>query len=180
MSEVSGVGSQARDAVGANPLRRFGAIVYDTLLVIAVEIVATLPFVPFMHGKVLVASEAGALAYVYRAWQCAVMVVFLGWFWTRKGRTLGMQAWRLRMIRVDRAPIGWRDALLRMLWACVPWAPGFVLLTAADAVAQPGMLRTAGEALLVLGFLNYCVAWLDPQRRSWHDRFLQTRVIKSP
>ena len=50
----------------AGVLRRFGAIIYDTLICVAVLMIATVPFIPFLNGKVLDPSEVGSLAYVYR------------------------------------------------------------------------------------------------------------------
>jgi len=151
---------------------------YDALLMTAVQIVATVPFLPFLHGRVLVAREVGALAYLYHAWQLLVVVMFFGVFWTHKGRTLGMQAWQLRMRALDGALPTWRDALRRLLYAAIPWLPAFAVLTLADNLQPREILLWIGGGLSALGFANYFVAWLDPERRSWHDRFLRTRVVK--
>jgi uncharacterized RDD family membrane protein YckC len=168
----------SRVSISAGPLRRLGAMFYDLLLIVALQIVATLPFLPFLQDRVLVASEAGWLAYAYRLWQLALVILFFGFFWTRKGRTLGMQAWRLRMLTTEGALPSWRDALQRLMLATVPWLPAFAVLTAADYLQPRAALLWIGGVLLALGFANYFIAWLDPERRSWHDRFLRTRVIR--
>jgi uncharacterized RDD family membrane protein YckC len=165
--------------VSAGPLRRFGAMLYDTLIVIALQFVATLPFLPFLHGRVLMASEVGALAYFYHAWQVLVIVLFFGFFWTRNGRTLGTQAWRLRVEKESGALPSWRDAIMRLLFASLPWLPAFAVLTAAEHFEPRQLLLQIGVALLGLGLLNYLAAYIDPRRRSWHDRFLRTRVVRS-
>jgi uncharacterized RDD family membrane protein YckC len=165
--------------VSAGPVRRLGAMVYDTLIVIAIEIVATVPFLPFMRdGHVLVASDVGVLAYIYRAWQLLVFVVFFVFFWTRKGQTLGMRAWRLYIQRIDGPLPTRRDAIMRLLWSTVPWLPAYAVLAAADNFGPRKVLLAIGSSLLTLVLVNYCIAWFDPERRSWHDRFLQTRIVR--
>lgn len=164
--------------VSAGPLRRLGAMLYDALIVIALQIVATIPFLPFMNGRVLVASEVGPIAYAYRVWQIIVLISFFVFFWTRNGRTLGMQAWRLHIQTLGGALPSWRNSLARLGFALVPWLPAFAVLTAADYFEPRKLLLQIGTVLLGLGLSNYAIAWFDPQRRSWHDRFLQTRVVK--
>jgi uncharacterized RDD family membrane protein YckC len=153
-------------------------MLYDTMIIIALQVVATLPFLPLMQDRVLVAKEVGALAYIYHVWQIVVIVLFFGFFWTRNGKTLGMQAWRLHLETERGLLPSWRDAMMRLLLATVPWLPAFAILTAADYFEPRQWLLRIGAGLLGLGLLNYLVAWLDPQRRSWHDRFLHTRVVR--
>jgi len=154
-------------------------MLYDAMLMIAVQFVATIPFLPFVEkDQVLVVSDVGVLAYVYHVWQVAVATAFFGIFWTRQGRTLGMQAWRLQMRTVEGKLPTWRDSLQRLLLALMPWLPSVAVLTTADYVEPRTTLLWIGSALLALGFANYFCAWFDPQRRSWHDRFLRTRVVR--
>jgi uncharacterized RDD family membrane protein YckC len=77
--------------------------------------------------------------------------VFFGWFWTHGGQTLGMRAWKLRVERDDGRTLGWLDALRRYLAAWVLLLP-------------PG--------------LGLAWAWLDADRRCWHDRLSRTRVVR--
>jgi uncharacterized RDD family membrane protein YckC len=176
--QSSAQSAEHNKVVSAGPVRRLGALVYDTLIVIALQIVATVPFIPFVQGRVLVASEVGVLAYFYHVWQVVVIVLFFGFFWTRSGRTLGMQAWRLRVETEHGSLPSWRDAIMRMLAATLPWLPAFVVLAAAERFEARRLLLQIGVALLGLGLLNYLIAWFDPQRLSWHDRFLRTRIVK--
>ena len=149
--------SGSRSAVGRNAnagvLRRFGAIAYDTLIVVALLAIVTFPFIPFLGGKVLVPSEVGALAYVYRAVQALVVVAFFGFFWTTRGQTIGMLAWRLKLLRADGGSITWRIALIRIACACVSAAAGG---------------------------LGYFWIWFDRDRLAWHDRWSGTRVVVLP
>ena len=134
-------------------LRRFGAMLYDALLVIALLMVATAAFLPFTHGEAITQDRVGALEYAYRAVLFAVIVLFFGLFWTRRGQTLGMLAWRLRLERIDQAPLTWRDVLVRLGGACVSWA--------------------------ALG-LGYFWIWIDRDRLAWHDRWSGTRIVVAP
>ena len=160
-------------AANANPLRRLGAMLYDALLCTAMLMIATLPFLPFIqNGNRL----QGPALYAHRVWLLSVWIAFFGYFWTRKGRTLGMQAWRLR-IETSRGELPtWRDALARLALAAVPWLPAYVALSVA-ATFSLDTVRSVGLMLFALVPLNYLMAWFDPKRRAWHDRFLGTKIV---
>ena len=75
----------------------------------------------------------------------ALLVVTAGYFvisWARGGQTIGMRAWRLRVVGEDGAALTWPRALLRFVVACVS-------------------LGAVG-----IGFL-WCL--FDARKRSWHD-----------
>jgi uncharacterized RDD family membrane protein YckC len=78
------------------------------------------------------------------------MVGFHILFWTRGGQTLGMRAWRLKVLRDDGQPLTIQDALLRYVAAILSWAA------------------------LGLGFLWILV---DSDGLAWHDRISKTRLV---
>ena len=80
----------------ASLLRRLGAIVYDTLLLIALLFLATVPFIAVRGGE---AVEEGKL--VYQVSLVIVVYAFFVGFWSWRGRTLGMQSWGLQLERTD-------------------------------------------------------------------------------
>jgi uncharacterized RDD family membrane protein YckC len=137
----------------AGLLRRLGAMIYDGLLLLALLKVTTALFLPFTGGEAISPHDTPALEYAYRGVLVLVVVGFHGLFWTRRGQTLGMASWRLRVEREDGRLLGWGDTLRRLAWAVVSWLP------------------------LGLGYL-----WIlaDPQRRAWHDRLSGTRVVVVP
>lgn len=138
----------------AGLLRRLGAMVYDLLLVLAVLMVATVLFLPFTGGEAVTREVAGpVLFYLYRLFMAALVVGFFGVFWTRRGQTLGMAAWRLKLERDDGRKLTWADALKRLAGACLSWLP------------------------VGLGFLWMVV---DRNRLAWHDRLTHTRVVVEP
>ena len=137
----------------AGLLRRLGAMLYDGLLLLALLMVATGLFLPLTGGEAISPRDNPVLEFVYRAVLALLTVGFFGIFWTRRGQTLGMASWRVRVEREDGARLTWGDALRRLAAALLSWLP------------------------LGLGFLWILV---DPQRRAWHDRLSRTRVVVVP
>lgn len=162
--------------ISAGPLRRIGAIVYDTLLVLALLFVITVLLV-LPYGEAVTAANT-PLWFLYRLLLAVSAVAFFVYFWTRKGRTLGMQAWRLRIETIQGDLPSVKDALLRLLLAVAPWAPGCIVI-AIGAQTNRSVLIDVGAALFGLVVLNYAAAWLDPERRAVHDRLLKTRIVKA-
>jgi uncharacterized RDD family membrane protein YckC len=137
----------------AGVFRRLGAMLYDALLVVALLMVVTALLLSLTGGEAITSERYGALEYFYRAVLLLVICGFFGWFWTRKGQTLGMRAWRLKVVREDGALLTWSDALKRMGGALVSWG-------------------ACG--------LGYFWIWFDRDRLAWHDRWTHTRVIVLP
>ncbi len=123
-------------------LRRLAAIVYDSFILIAVLFAATVPVVA-IHGGAVEDS------WVFTVYLFAIAFAFFGGFWTHGGQTLGMKAWRIRVIRADGSAVRWRDAAWRFVVAAIGWLP------------------------LAAG---YWWALIDDQRRGWHDRLSGTRL----
>jgi len=139
--------------VPAGLLRRLGAVFYDAMLLLAVLMIATAAFLPLTGGEALDPDAHPALEFVYRAVLVLLIVGYFGIFWTRRGQTLGMASWRLRIERDDGAALGWRDTALRLAAAVLSWLP------------------------CGLGYLWIAI---DPQRRAWHDRLSGTRILLVP
>jgi len=99
-------------------LRRLAAILYDTLLVLALLFLTTLPFVA-MRGGEPVASENNL---AYQLTIVLVVYLFFVGFWAGAGRTLGMQSWGLRLEMPDGSRPGLTRASLRFFTACLSWA----------------------------------------------------------
>jgi uncharacterized RDD family membrane protein YckC len=139
--------------MSAGVLRRFGAMLYDLLLVIALLFIVTALFLAFSGGEAITPERSVVVERIYQAVLLFVVVVFFCLFWTWRGQTVGMLAWRLRVERSDGTLLTWRDALLRLGGAFV--------------------------SLAVLG-LGYFWIWIDRDRLAWHDRWSGTRVVVVP
>jgi len=140
-------------AVTPGLARRLAAIFYDSILVTALLLMAiTLVVVPLdlIFGWENIDTAKLRLNPFYLAYLTSVAVGFHTIFWSRGGQTLGMRAWRLRVIRDDGLRLTFKDALLRYIAAIFS-------------------LATCG-----LGFLWVLV---DKDRLAWHDRISKTRLI---
>ncbi len=128
-------------------LRRLGAMLYDGLLVTAVLMLATVPFVAERGGETVEPDDN----HLYQLSMLIVMYLFFVFFWTRDGQTLGMRAWRLRLERENGGFPTFVQASVRFFAAFVsliPFGLGFLWqlwdkdkLTWHDRIAGTRMLH---------------------------------------
>ena len=130
-------------------LRRVAAMLYDGLLVLALLFLVTLPFIALRGGDPVESNENLA----YQLTICLVIYGFFVGFWSRSGRTLGMQSWRLQLETEDGSEVGIYTANIRFFAALLSLLP-------------------AG-----LGFL--WSLW-DRDKLTWHDRISKTRIVYYP
>ncbi len=97
-------------------MRRFAAIVYDSLLLASVLFVATALILPFNAGQDFRNHQI-----FYSFYLLMVSFIFYGWFWTHGGQTLGLRAWKLQVLTFDLQPITWLQAFERFSGAIVSW-----------------------------------------------------------
>lgn len=130
---------------GPGLLRRLAAIVYDLLLLLAVLFAATAMLLPVNGGEAFSSRQVFFPLYLL-----AISFFFYAWFWTHGGQTLGLRAWKIKVLTFDHAPINWQQALVRFIAAIVSWA------------------------VLGLGFW-----WIifDKNQRSWHDKLSKTALF---
>lgn len=130
-------------------LRRFAAIIYDAILVLALWIMTILVFIGINRGEAIETNENLALQIAL----ALVTYIFFVGFWTRVGRTLGMQSWGLQLHTANDDKPTLATASVRFFAALLSWAP-------------------AG-----LGFLWQL--W-DKDKLTWHDRISGTRLVYYP
>lgn len=105
-------------AAGAGLLRRLLAMLYDSLLVLALIFVLSVPLVILNEGEAIAAETAW-----YRAYILVIAGGYFAGFWRHGGQTLGMKSWRIRLISMDGGAVDTRRALIRVAAALLSWLP---------------------------------------------------------
>lgn len=161
----------------AGLVRRLAALLYDTLLVVALAFVVTFAMLPLTHGEAIVTSSQGWIGRAYHAVVYAVVFGYFGWCWTRTGQTLGLKAWRMRLDTDIGGRLGWGGAVTRFLLGTgIVVLAGIGLWTLRTA---HGALQSAGAALLVAPLVvNYGWVAFDPAKRSLLEVVGRTRVLR--
>ena len=98
--------------------RRFGAIIYDSLLVLALLFLGTLPFIAVRGGDPV---DPGTIP--YQVTMLLIVYLFFVGFWCGYGRTLGMQSWRLKIETAEGDRPSLKLASLRFVAAIISWLP---------------------------------------------------------
>jgi uncharacterized RDD family membrane protein YckC len=125
--------------------RRLASALYDLLMLAALVLVATFPFLAVVGD-----STAGWRRHVLQGWVLVVAAAYFTWFWTHGGQTLPMKTWRFRLVRGDGAPVSVPRALHRYALAVLGFfALGLGFLWAlVDRDGQFLHDRLAGTALV--------------------------------
>jgi uncharacterized RDD family membrane protein YckC len=125
--------------------RRVLSMLYESLIVFAVAFFAGLAFYGAAHGRL-----SGNTRLVFQLYLFLVLGAYFIACWSRGGRTLPMQTWKMRVVRPDNLPIGVGRAALRYVLA---W-----------------------PSLLLFG-VGVFWAFFDRDRQFLHDRLAGTRVV---
>jgi uncharacterized RDD family membrane protein YckC len=135
-------------------LRHAAALVYDSLLVLPLMMVSVGCLVAL--NALLTTSpvpEPQPPQALVRVMVVFTVAAFYCAFWRKGGQTLGMQAWRIHLVADDGQRPSLKACLIRLGGACI------------------------STALLGAGYWS---AWMDPQRRYWHDRWSGTHLEYRP
>jgi len=122
-------------------------MLYESLVVFAIAFFAGLALYGATHGRF-----SGNTRFVFQLYLFLVLGAYFIACWSRGGRTLPMQTWKMRVVRRDNLPIGVGRAALRY------------------ALAWP--------SLLLFGF-GVLWAFFDRDRQFLHDRLAGTRIVAS-
>ena len=125
--------------------KRLLAISYDLILLFSILFLATLVILPLTNGN---AIESGNPLYVSYLLFCSYL--YFCWQWMHGGQTLGMRAWRVRLVRSDKSALNWVIVTKRFFLACL--------------------------SLSVFG-LGFIWSLFDKNKLAFHDRFSNTSLI---
>jgi len=120
--------------------RRIGAFLYDCLLLIAIFFVVTTIAIAFNQGEAI-----NHFAYKFVLYIIAFM--FFSWFWQHGGQTLGMRAWRIKLLSNNSKQLTLKQCIVRFVTSTFFF----------------------GISLLF--------ALFDEQKRALHDRFSNTKIV---
>lgn len=166
---------QANNATPASPAvptvkRRLISMVYEVLLAFAAL------FLPFLVFEI--ATKASHTALVEHMRQALAFLILGAYFihqWSRKGQTLAMQTWRIKVVQPGHAHLPLRTAALRYLLAWLWVLPGIVVAFLADLSNKHKLY-----ALLASVLAWSLTAFLDKDRQFLHDRIAGTRLVQLP
>lgn len=156
--------------------RRYAALLYEALLLVALVFVASYLLTPLVSpgsaatGSLRLPSMTGRIVSFVALF--ALGAVFFVWSWSNGRRTLPMKTWRLALVTNDGAPLSRRTALVRYGAA---WIGPALAVVAYALVAPPGLGALAWPVLA----LNWLAAFVDPERQFLHDRIAGTRIVTS-
>ncbi|GGB67830.1 RDD family protein [Shewanella inventionis] len=156
----------------ASFVRRFGAIVYDFMLAVAVGMCAgALGFGIFFgfYSAGLVQMNSfehisdallGTPLYkgFYQLWLVICVCGFYAIFWSRGGQTLGMRAWRLKVQHPNGQNLSFITACARIVWSLLGVGNLWILINSDKLALQDKMTRS--EVVVLSVEAN--------QMRNWH------------
>ncbi|MBE19554.1 MAG: hypothetical protein CMD69_01290 [Gammaproteobacteria bacterium] len=131
-------------------LKRVLALIYDSLLIAAIIIVASLLLV-FVNGEY---PKPGTLLSVIQ-FLISILVgpFFYSYFWlTNDGQTTGMQAWKIKLVSSNESKLNMKQTYLRCLISVI--------------------------SFLFIG-IGYFWILFNKNNLSWSDIATKTRVIKT-
>lgn len=135
-----------------NAWRQLLAVAYDIFL-IAPLLMANAFVLVSLFGPTESIAEPTVPDWIMQTTSLMVIMTFFTIFWHKSGQTLGMQAWRIKLVDNKGRSIGVKQAYLRCTAACL--------------------------SLLVFG-LGYWWVFYHPQNRSWHDIISKTHLELVP
>ncbi|MGL5046759.1 MAG: RDD family protein [Shewanella sp.] len=152
--------------------RRLGAAVYDSMLAVAVFMVAgALGFGGFfglttselisMNGFEHVSDALnGTPIYqaTYQLWLALCVSTFYSLFWSRGGQTLGMRAWRLKVQHPNGQNLSLVTAYARIIWSLLGIGNLWIVINDDKRALQDRMTRS--EVVVLSKEAN--------QMRNWH------------
>jgi uncharacterized RDD family membrane protein YckC len=120
---------------------------YDGLIVLGLLVVASAIALPFGD-----ADKTAFRHFWFTLWLAATCFAYFGASWRYAGMTLGMRAWRVKLVSRDGRALSWTRCLSRFI-----------------------------AGLVSLGALGLGVAWalVDGRNRTWHDLIAGTLLLRT-
>ena len=150
--------------------RRLMAMLYDLLLISAVEFFANFVFI-FLTGN----RQAPLFRHLGIALFFVVAAAYFLHAWCGSGFTLAMKTWRIKLVKVGHARVPLRAALLRHVLAWGWLLPALYISHVLKlSHGQTGIALAIGIVVWSL------TAFLDRDRQFLHDKLAGTRLVQLP
>ena len=155
--------------------RRLISMVYESLLLLAVEIFAVFVYL------VITLNGQGALYSAGRTlWMVLAAGAYFMWSWMDSGHTLAMKTWRIKVVKVGEPKVPFKAALIRYAAAWGYILPALLIIHVLGLLTTRTGIRAAVMILLANIIAWACTALLDKDRQFLHDRWAGTRLIELP
>lgn len=158
----------AADAVYCPLWRRLLALMYDLLAVLAIVMVVGYVCQRATGGQLITDDGHPHIAWWYQPLQGVVVSAYFLVSWLRRGQTLGMRPWRIRLTDEAGRRMAFGQAVIRLLAAAAP-----LLLLGLAPVAGT---RVALWSVAVAWGLWFGLALVDPRRRTVQDVISRTEL----
>ena len=132
--------------------RRLMAMLYDSILIIALMMVITGIATALNSGEAIEPNTPAHPIFVLSL--LSVWVGFYTFFWTRAGQTLGMRSWKIKVVSNQNQTL---LSVSQCIFRCM-----------------------AGAISIAIFGLGYWWILFDSERKSLHDRITKTSVIVLP
>lgn len=158
----------------ASHLRRMGSLFYDILIVVFVLMIFSGIVIKELFVETGLVAEGSWVSLLF---MLVVIYAYFAWTWTHYGQTIGLRAWRIKLITDNGKLISLRQASLRFITALPGWSLLFYGVVA-QFEASKGILRwniSHPEYLTLVALL-----WLmwDSRPGNWRDRLSHTLVVR--
>jgi uncharacterized RDD family membrane protein YckC len=140
-----------QDFKQAQAHRIIGSAIYDGLVVMGLLMIAG--FIAVLINKLLTGEESIGSNPAFQLYLVLVIVGYFLYFWNKSGQTVGMKAWRIKLINQETTTITNKQLLIRLM------------------VAIPSFL------LCGLGVLWQ---YIGKQKLNWQDIASNTRIVHMP
>ena len=150
---------------------------YDLFLIIPL-LMLTSALLIAIHGP-----TDNAVVRSVPAWQQWIvtylaLVGFFGLFWRQKGQTLGMQAWRVKLVsRLSNAPVPWSHVFIRIGAAAAPVI--LALLPFLYFNINNASILVYAIAAIIAG-MGFFWRWCNTERLYLHDQLSSTELRLAP
>ena len=158
--------------------RHLLAMVYDLFLVIPLLMVTSALLV-WIYGPVETAAVRAVPAWQQWVLALAALIVFFGVFWRQQGQTLGMQAWRVKLVAQEDPSkrVSWRQVIIRVAIACLPPLTALLPFVFFDVNNAPSGIYALSALLAVTGVLW---RFTNASRHYLHDMLSGTELLQTP